>query len=530
MLIPKIEYVGAIASVLVVPNTHLITLKDSSTVSSGTISSKVWSIVTISGAPNLIYSETDGDEFVFGVATTAAYRVRIVLTVTDSSGRQSISSALLINDGVGNINIAFLTLETNVLADGFIVFEPQESLTTVLGTALSISNPLWTSYQLDYTNNGTYDDTNSTRENFEHSYTSTSTNTAQLSITHAPSAILINQLYTQVTFEPIILNPRDVVVSSSNSCTIINVSSETSDMVEKLVGRANVDNSSMEYLEVKLDVNCCTVVNSLKLAPTYDLGLSIDTLSYQATVTTMNVSGNSYRIYTVELSLTGISSSIISSIAYTAGANSNTTVTTITNTPTPIPVSNQMTIQFLMENPPLSGFPVIVENKTITITTVEGYVYVLPFTATPNHLSGEITIVIGTITYPAYPTGVSVILNTGSTDIQFESTILGTTYTTFYDGVYTFTLNDSGISNTYISGCAFIDCETYCLIIGALANGCSPYIKIMYDALNNFANCNSIPCTGICEIYAYLETLLNECDCSMNFSSSITTNTKNCGC
>lgn len=530
MLIPKIEYVGGVPSVLVTPGMHIITLKDISVVTStsaivNTIVSRVWSATTISGTPNLMLSESAGAEKSIGVASTAAYTVRINLSVVDSDGRSAISSALIINDGIGNLNVITLYPDVKVKTGNLVLFTPVDALSIVSGVSLFSTTPLFTTYNIDYTNDGVFDESNTDKGTFNNTYPVTINNNtliASLSMTDTPNGIPVDRLFSQISFEPTTTEDSDVIVLAGATCETLDVSSESSNMIDKLVGRFDLDNSSMDYLEVSVDINCCNNDSVFKLHPNYTFSLAPDATSYFATVEVVNVGGNNYNVYTVDLDLTGIDLSLIDTIAYTPNRNSDPTVVTVTNT-------NILPIEFLMESPLGSHFPVIVENKTMTLTTLSGYIYTVPFTVTPDHSTGFVTIVMGTHVYPSYPDTISVVQTVNTTSVQLVPTSLVSGSTTFYDGVYTVTLNDSGISNTSISGCEFMDCETYCLVVKALANGCSPMVKIIYDALINFSSCPTISCLQICELYALLESLLDECDCSVYQTNTIIT-TSGCGC
>jgi hypothetical protein len=89
------------------------------------------------------------------------------------------------------------------------------------------------------------------------------------------------------------------------------------------------------------------------------------------------------------------------------------------------------------------------------------------------------------------------------------------------DGIYTVTLSDSGISNEFVTGCQFVNCETRCLIVEALAKECNPVIAILYDALVDADYCQNVTCENYCDIYEMLQSLLVECDCA-NYSNNKT--------
>ena len=198
------------------------------------------------------------------------------------------------------------------------------------------------------------------------------------------NGFILNDLYTEATFEAVIETPIDVIITSNADCTLLTVSSESTDLVEKLIGRAGVDNSEMKYLGLQLEQNCCNNSLDLKLAPQYDFSLAIVPGSELATTTVVSVGGNDYLIYLFSLQLNGlnIAPDCITSVQYTAGNNSDPTLTTLVGITNPIVLGG---IETLVPAVLPSGFPVIVETNKIIITTIDGFVYTLDYTITPSY-------------------------------------------------------------------------------------------------------------------------------------------------
>lgn len=530
MLIPNIKFIGYLNSVVVVPSINNYSFKENSFLSTGkTIVTRTWSYTILSGSAVAVLggSLTD-EEFTIGLDATLAVTARIELSVTDSDGRIARTSMLVIDDGGGNINIVDLKLDSFVLPSGIVVFTPVETQTTAAGVALYGSNPFFSTYDIDYTNNAVFDASNTTGANFENQYATTGNINALLSMTDLVNGFILNNLYTEASFEAVIENPLDIIMTTNSTCTLLEVSSQSTNLVELLMGRAGLDNSGMEYLSLKLDQNCCNNALDIKLAPQYTFSFSIVPSSERILIDPpITIGGFDYLTYEFDLELGGLNldPSLITSVEYTAGGNSSPVLSTLTTITNPIVL---LQIQTMVPAILPSGFPVIIENNKVIITTSNGYIYTIEYTITPSYLAIPTFIMnVTTTTNPVFPTGVTVVENVNNTVIQIDPSVFSSTV--FIDGIYQVTLNNSGISNTAITGCTFVDCETYCLIIKALANGCNPIIQILYDALIQFNSCTNIPCTNVCDLFAYLESLLNECDCSI-FQNNIISKNSGCGC
>jgi len=521
MLIPKISHLGYSNSVLVTPNVNTFSFKDIGLYSEGTIIiDYLWTATNLVGAPDIVLGYNQSEEFTLSIEDIA-HRTRVTMTITDSNNNVVQTSCLVINDGLGNISIIMIGIEPVILPSGLIAYELTENEELVLGATIYGTSPFFTTYQLDYTNNGVYDVSQGDLDTIYNTFTGTSTIISKLSITDIVNVIPINQLFTQVAFEPVKENLIELSVTGNEDCTLLTVYSETVNYVEKLIARGDVDNSEMEFLGLTIDQNCCNNQLEFQLAPRYQFTLTEVPASAVATPTSITLSGFDYDVYHSDILIGGIDMDIVESITYTKGYNSNTT----TFTSSTLTLEN---VEYLIEDPIGGGSPVIVENKTITITTNAGFVYIINYTITPAFtIPTSIDIEITSVTYPDFPDGISIVENSDNTSITISPEIYD--LDTFYDGVYTITMSDSDISNSFVTGCTFVDCETYCLIIKALANNCNPFIKILYDALKNFNNCFNIPCKNICELYAYLESLLDECDCTI-YHNNVKSKNKRCGC
>jgi hypothetical protein len=526
MLIPKITYVGRVLSTAVTPNVYQISFKnDTTTDSTDTITAETWSTLIISGTPVLLQSESTGKEFTIGFEVGSIYTVAVRLTITDSDNRQIRTTALVVSNGV-DINVLTLGLNPNVMAEGIVNYELEESFVVVAGANILTS---YTNHYLDLTANGAYDYSQTTNTDITHTFTSSDRVTTRYTVDNTAVGIAVNTLYVETTYTPVVTVGREVIVTSATDCTYLDTYTFASNVVEKLIGRAGVDNSEMNYLELVANQNCCNTSSTIRLHPTYTFTLTPDAATYLATTTTTVVGGITYNVYTVTLDIGGIAASILSTVTNTNGNNSDTAITSISSFAT----ASVADVEFLV-SATLTD-PVIVETNQMVITTSGGFSYTVDYTMTPDFATGTVTISITNTTYPSYPSGISVIENANSTTIRIESTAVFGSGTTIVnnnvmpDGIYNITYNDSGLSSTNLTGCAFVNCNTYCRVIKALANQCDPVIKIYYDALVNYSQCTTLTCESVCQLYSLLDSKLDECDCSIYQTNTIVA-TKNCGC
>jgi len=525
MLIPKIIFTGSTDSTGIVPVITNFSFIESSDVSEGiTVTGWTWTHTILSGSSvAVIGGASDTQEFTIGFTTVATYRARVELTTTDSLNRTAKTSILIINDGV-NTNVIFLGVTAYVLPNGLVTYLPDNNQTTIVGAALYSGTVFFNTYQIDYTNNTSYDDTNTDLSIFENQFATTDIITSRLSITDTVNSIAIDELYTEVTLTPVIENPKDVIVTTNSDCTVLTVSSESKDYIEQLTGRVAPEPTT-EFIGLEIEQNCCNNTMNFELAPRYNLVADGINGTEQSLPEIVNINGNNYNTATIDILITGIDATLVQSIQYTSDYNSGSTLYT-SNSPNTLTIN----VMFLIENPLGSGFPVIVENKTILITTINGDVYTINYTISPNVGLGnvlDVVVVTTSLGFPPFPDGITVVENVNNTVINISSSIYSSDK--FFDGVYQVTLSNSDISNSFITGCTFVDCETRCLVISALAHGCDPMVQVLYDALIQFNSCLNIPCTNLCDLYAYLETLLDECDCAI-FQNNVISGENRCGC
>lgn len=522
MLIPKITYSAFIPHVSVIPNVNEFSFVGSCDTTIDTIS---WSHSFHIGNPTVIYSNPDKANFSIFVEDAHSV-VRVILEIVDTDGRKAKSTVLIVNDGI-NLYILGIQLMPYILPNGITVYSLDEHIEVLVGASVYTPPLLFTSYQIDYSNNGTYDVISPNADNQYTKFTTLETVTSRLSVENTSHTIPLDLLYTEASFEAVLEEPDDLIVTTNDSCDLVTVKSQTVDYVEKLMAIADVDNSEMRFLGLTFNQNCCNNLMEIKLAPRYQFNVAFDPSNITVTNRIETVGSNDYRVYLLNVELHGmnISPSYVDSIMYSVGHGSSTSLISTNGITSSIILEG---VEVLSESPVGAGYPIIVENKQVVITTVEGFIYTIDYTITPRHDSVPSFVVdVTNIIYPPFPDGLTIDQRTDGTYINITPEFLSSEY--FWDGVYQVTLNDSELSNSYITGCAFMDCETYCIVVAALAKRCNPMIKILYDALKNFKDCPGIPCTNLCDLYRYLETLIDECDCAI-YQNNIVKKKGDCGC
>jgi hypothetical protein len=476
-------------------------------------------------------------EYTLGIDGTAATAVTaaIKLTVVDTKGRTASTQSFIIKDVAGNINFVGIATSSTVASKGLVNFTPLDNFANIAGTPIHSISPAYDSYEIDFDNNGVYDESNTTAEMFSNTYSTTASvvsgtnKIAKISITDSASSVALNDVFVEVSFEPLAKNQKDVIIENID-CTKLEVHSPTTNYINELVGFASIDNSTMNFLELSIDVNCCNSPKILKIPTTFNFEL-VNNNTCVATINTLNVGGFDYTVYQIPITISGIDPSFVKSVEYTRGANSDSTLVTNTNTNL-LQIDD---IEFLLDNPLFSGFPLIVENKQIIITTTEGFKYIINFTITPDNATATCigTLVnITSVEYPDYPNGITISQDQlRGSYIEIDSSIYNDTNSTFLDGIYTVIISKNSNDSDTISGCKFIDCNTKCLVLKALINNCDPIISILYNSLLEIDKCNNVNCNSLCETYAYLESLLDECDCSMYSNTSLVySHSNDCGC
>jgi hypothetical protein len=420
----------------------------------------------------------------------------------------------LVGDGT-NVAYAGLDLDAFVLPTNNDQFTIQEYSDAIVGT-LPVA---YTLFSFDATSDSIIEATSLIGTTF--TYTSSVTPTTA-TIT---AATAVGVLTSQVGVELVDGVSELEVISTTETgneigCTQLEVWSQTVDYVEKLIGRGDIDNSEMSYLGVDVMLNCCeSGVESFKLAPIYDFTLSASDCAQDELGTIVVIGPDSYQLWETTVTLGGIDTSVITELRY-SGANRNFPNTMQVNGGTPV---NEFRVQYLM--PDTLPVPVVPETYLIQVTNSAGFVYNIQYTLTPASMftpgtCDNISFEFDSISYPENPCYVSVVEDVDRTylliDSQLYNGCLGDeeVLESMADGIYQVTLSDSGISNEFVTGCEFVNCETRCLVIEALAKECDPIISIVYDALVDSRVCDNVTCQNLCDLYEMLQALLSACDCA----------------
>lgn len=527
MLISQIEYLNKTTGVINGQNIMTISLRESSQTNS-TISSISWAFGVISGPGTASLSNATDKDVCLIIDNTLDITVSITLTVSDNDGFTS-QSRIRIIKSTADVIMQGLLVDSFILPDGLVEFTPIDNVVIIDGSPV-INSPAFTEYWFDKENDAVWDiqDNSGVIPTFSNIYTVLTNVKAKIANTNA-------LVFNEISFKPIIENPRNLVIDSSNDCKILTAYSETKNYLPKLVNRGNLDNSEMSCLQVTLTTNCCTANEIVyDLPPTYDLSLSQGVYTPSSILIDYFGTGINYYVNLAPITINGIDASLIDTIQYT-NRGEVSPLYSISNT-------NVFNLEVLIEtddpNPP--GYPItgseVPQTNRIIITTKKGFVYEIEYLL-DNPYGGvplQMTLSIISITYPEYPCGITIVNEPSNTVLIVDSHAFNLNdcdneIIALPDGIYQITLNDSGISNETISNCLFVDCETYCLIIKALANNCSSTIGILYDALSYSKNCDNVSCQNLCDLYETLMNFLEDCDCTI-FQNNIVNPSSNCGC
>jgi hypothetical protein len=498
MVLPKINYEGYVVDTFNGTPTIAISFKNTSiTLDTTTVT---WSHVVTSGTVNS--SITNEDIYTIFCDSSVAIDVKVTLTL--STGETT--DIIIIGDGV-NIAYAGVDIDVFILPENNIQFDIKSYTADIIGTYGIIN---YTNYELDATSNAVIDYTASADVVFSHTYSLN--NVAKIDVTN-DAGVVVTTIGVEILD---ISSLEELIVNSEESCTELEVWSETVNYIEKLVGRGDVDNSSMTYLGVTVTTNCCIAEQKeFKLAPVYDFSLSNSTCLEDETSPIL-IDGFSYQLWNTVVTLNGIDPSIIDTLKFSGGNRNFPSLLTV-NTNTPV---TQFTVQYVMPNE-IPVPPLVIESYIIEITTTAGFVYTIYYDLTPNFIntpgSCDVTFTITDITYPENPCYVTIVEDADRTYLNIDSQLYydctNDDLVAMSDGIYQVVLSDSGISNEEVIGCEFVDCETYCLIIKALASECNPIINIIYDSLKASTNCIELTCQNYCDLYEMLLALLEECNC-----------------
>lgn len=508
MIIARITPLIATVNQVVTDYVATITFDSVSSSSNVVINSYEWNTLLSSGSgflnPNtngtsLPAIQTPTLSLSFNFLTVSKIILR--LTVTDSENKQSIQTAVIThNSNTLNPEIYFRTIEVNpiLLPQGLTEFR-----TTVVNKELisdSFITNVFTTLHFDREYDGIINQTGAINTVFSSTYQEECNfNTTYISGTGG--SITSNEVFNTVMFNLVIQNAQDLVIQLSNECKIVDLYSQTKSYIDQLTGRTA--NNSMRYLEITAMVNCCKSEKIVhKLAPKYTFEITpsqcVDT--GQVFVDPL---GNEYEVHTMTITITGINSGYVGSVAYDGIMNPNT---------------NKLELQLLTFYVPIAPAPDNAQPHVITITTIDNFVYTINIDYQTIIGLCEKTPVITSVEYPEYPCGLITLNSINETRIILNSHFFNysecdTNIIPLPDGIYYFQLNNSGLSNQTISNCKFFNCQTYCMVVKAIANKCNLFIKPLYDALVYADNCDIVTCEEKCYMYEILRGYLSECDC-----------------
>lgn len=523
MLISEITYTGVTTGTLNGQAVMTISLKDTSK-TNGTIVSRVWAYGVVTG-PGTATISNSSDEDVCLIIDTKNITVNVTLTVTDSDGFICQSRAQIIRSGL-NTGFYAINADAFVLPGNLVEFTPIDNVQTISGV-ISIPTPAYSQYWFDKENDNIWDiqDTSGSIPTFSYVY-GISNYQAKVASTNAT-------VYTTIAFNAVTTG-KDLIVTSINDCTELSAYSESEDYLSRLLERGNLDNSNMKYLQVTLTNNCCASESVVcKIYPLYGISISqgeytntdkdIPAEEWPLSVACPTVPD--FRLFTVPITISGITVSNVLSIQHTnRGIPGYITVTGS--------LTFDLEVLFEGYSTGVCGNQ-ISQTNTIILTTTEGLIYTIVYTLVDNGSITSMNLEIDSITSPTEaqlnPCDINIVEEPSNTVMYLTPANFGLTLDSFPDGIYQVTINDSGISNETISGCTFVNCQMYCLIIKALANECPSTISILYEALVYSANCDNVSCQNLCDLYEMLVSLLDECDCTI-LSNTRPVISSNCGC
>ena len=522
MIIAKIK---TFLSDVVLHNGNLVAkilLSGEDSKSDKTITTYSWStqIITGSGtmspdtyASSIISVESEHLALTFDYDTIE--KVKVTLTVKDEDNKVSIQSGILVTHGsTGTPFVTFHTIDMypTILPAGNVEFRysPREVDVTTNNDVYLPGQSSYGIYYIDYVVDGPIvmnDNSIDLNHVFKHKYNEE----CDFNITRIAAAGLdrtIENNFIQVSFNPVITNAKELIINSVDDCKYLHVYSQTEDYIDKFVGR--VDNANMRYLRFHTNVNCCENggLNYL-LAPRYNFDLTYTNCQDTGEEYIDPLTGFTYSTYQFDITVTGINVNYISSISIVTSLD--TQVYTYTS-------SLQLPAVHYIINPSNVN-PHIPTTGTITITTIDNFVYTLGFSVAYTGASSCYGMpYITAVEYPALPDGMTYTELTTHTQLELNSvfyqySLLSSPLLPLFDGIYVIELNDSNISNETISNCIFVNCQTYCLVVKALTNECDIKIKVLYDALVSADLCEQVTCENKCYLYEILRNLLSECDC-----------------
>jgi len=535
MLIPKIKHIRS--NVSLITGVYIATIElESESISDVNIISEAWytTIMTGTGSivPNtsgLLGSPRLGNTFTLLVEIDNVTELTIYLKVKDNDNKEAVCSVTIMTNGnptSPNIWMYGLNYINAILPDGYVEFRPIPIYLDLLGNIPNFNTFVnqYASYEFDATSNGIVDSISTSITTFQSRYSNQCNfNLATLTVSNIDFPI--NQVYTQASFNPIILNPKELIVTH-DSCTVFDLYSQTETYIERLNGR--VANNSMKHLTLTINTNCCEGSEIVhRLAPRYNFNVQ-ESNCVNTGQLYIHPNGFEYEVYTTTITLSGIDNNIISTLTYSQDDTGNMIINS--NTDKRILLNVQSLVPYSI------GAPDLNHNRQIVLTTVSNFTYIINY----ELQYGYPTVcyhkaVLNNIVYPDLPCGVQLVNSINETRIVLNSAAFNLTSCNqpnvqVPDGIYTFTLNDSGISNEYVSRCIFVNCNTYCLIVKAIANECDIFVKVLYDALVYSDMCDIVTCEEKCYMYEMLVNLLKECDCTWFENNNKLPNISDCNC
>lgn len=531
MITANIEIVRSSITNLGGTNVANLQLKSSS-VSDKAIILEEWSTSLVSGAvsfyPNTagVYTAPERNNRIsIDIVGSGLSVILVGLRVTDEDGKQSIAYSGILASNINlypNILTSFimsqLDLSNAILPNGLVEFQALYSDTNLITGAVSHVLPALHQYQFDITHDGVYDQS-SLSGAFTYNY-----NTTNL---YQAAFIVGDYSYVQPSFYAKIENPKDLIMSK-DECKTITAYSQTESYLDKVVGRTN--NTSMTVLTAEVTRNCCEKV-TYDLAPHYNFSATTEVCDTDdGDIPSLTIGGLAYWNYFTQVTISGIDLGIVQTLYYQLTDNVGLTLNT---------ALNKLVFTIYYPVPELITSPVIPVTRTVEITNTAGFKYILTLELTGVDVdilscSGVLTDL--TVEYPEIPCGIVLTENTNNTSITFDNRVYDllcdeVPIADFIDGVYEVTLTYNRLNTEKVSNCIVLLCESFCLVVKALANNCDPIIKILYDALTYADNCDQvITCKNKCDLYEQFVHYLEGCDCFVLTSNRVGKTKGGCNC
>jgi hypothetical protein len=261
-----------------------------------------------------------------------------------------------------------------------------------------------------------------------------------------------------------------MILSTNTTCDLITVTSENGYIADIVTA----DGTKCCHV-LELGTNCCEPTLILPIRSLYDLSYNIRDCS--------DIGGGNYRF---NIDILNIDVGCVQSYTYPDTNNVGT-----------VTVENPLDLTFRYDFIATGD-----QSLQVSLTTCTGLTYVLDFTIFIANLAdvcATVTLGIPVITYPDLPTGVTI---NGSNQIELDPTALGLS-TVFTDGIYFAGLsqtNTSGIT-TAESDSIFINCNTTCNVINAIAQDNCSNLYLLLDGLIYADDCDTVSYQDKCDIW-----------------------------